>query len=100
MLEYDLEDYLEEVKYQMTLWDYLDEEMILDWEEKAREWVKKFRDPKCRRIIKRGEDVTILIKDEDIFEELARLYYRAKRYDGEAEYWKNFSMLDVIKKKK
>lgn len=93
MMEYDLEDYLEEVKFQMTLWDYLEEDMILEWEDKAREWVAKFNKPKCRSIIKRGEDVTILVKDEKIFEDLARLYYRAKRYDGEAEYWKNFSMI-------
>ncbi len=89
MLDMDLEDYLEEVKFQMTLWDYLEEEMILEWEEKAREWVDTHED---KRMIKKGEDVTILFKSEDIFEELARLYYRAKRDNTEEEYWKKFKL--------
>lgn len=97
MFEYDLEDYLEEVKYQMTLWDHLDEDMIIEWEHNARKWVKEFHDPKCRRIIKHGEDITILLKDEQIFEDLARLYNRAKKDGTEDVYWKNFSLLETLK---
>lgn len=97
MLDYDLEDYLEEVKFQMTLWDYLEEDMILEWEEKAREWMDNFHDPKCKRVIKKGEDITIRVKDEQIFEDLARLYYRAKKDGTEDAYWKKFSLLDIKK---
>ena len=91
MIEYDLEDFLEEVKYQMTLWDYLEEDMIFEWEDKAREWVDRHANS---RIIKKGkDDITILVKDEDMFEEMARLYYRAKRDQTEEEYWKTFKLV-------
>lgn len=91
MISMDLEDFIEEVKFQMTEWDYLEEEMILEWEDKARDWVAHHSD---RQIIKKGEDVTILYKDEDLFETIARKYYRAKRDQNEETYWKNFDLLD------
>lgn len=88
--EIDLEDYIEEVKFQMTEWDGLDEDIILDWEEKAREWVDTHQD---KRMIKKHDEVTLLVKDEDIYSELARLYYRAVRDGKEREYWAKFHIL-------
>ncbi len=91
MISMDLEDYIEEVKFQMTEWDYLEEEMILSWEDKAREWVDHHTD---RQIIKKGEDITVLYKDEELPETMARKYYRAIKDKTEEQYWKNFDLLD------
>ncbi len=91
MISMDLEDYIEEVKFQMTEWDYLEEEMILEWEDKAREWVEHHSD---RQILKKGEDITVLFKDEELPETMARKYYRAIRDQKDDDYWKNFDLLD------
>ena len=91
MISMDLEDYIEEVKYQMTEWDYLEEEMILSWEDKAREWVDHHAD---RQIIKKGEDITVLFKDEELPETMARKYYRAIKDRTEEQYWRHFDLLD------
>lgn len=90
MFEIDLEDYLEEVKFQMTEWDGLEEDIILDWEEKAREWVDSHS---SKKIIKKNDDVTLLIKDEDLCWEIARRYYRAIKDKTEEQYWKTFDLL-------
>ncbi len=91
MINMDLEDYIEEVKFQMTEWDYLEEEMILGWEDKAREWTEHHFD---RQIVKKGEDVTVFFKDEELPETMARKFYRAVRDDNEEQYWKDFDLLD------
>lgn len=89
-IEMDLEDYIEEVKFQMLEWDKLTDDMIFEWEAKARRWVEEHN---SKRIIKKGEDVTLLVKDEDYPAELARLYYRAKRDNTEHEYWMKFQLV-------
>ncbi|MFV0343782.1 MAG: hypothetical protein ACK5JH_12985 [Anaerocolumna sp.] len=89
MIEMDLEDYLEEVKFQMTEWDKLTDDMIFEWEFKAREWVDKHN---SSRIKKHGENVTLLLKDEDYPQTLARLYYRAKCDNSEVKYWNDFQL--------
>lgn len=91
MINMDLEDYIEEVKFQMTEWDYLEEEMILAWEDHAREWVEHHGDS---QIVKKGDDITVYFKDEELPETMARKYYRAVRDNNEEEYWKNFDLLD------
>ena len=90
MIEYDLEDYLEEVKYQMTEWDGLDEEIILNWENEVRHWVETHED---RRIDKYNGDITLYLKDEEIFEVIARKYYRAIKDGTEREYWMNLHIV-------
>ena len=66
-MEYwDLDDYLEEVKYLMTEYEDLTEEIILEWEEKVREWVEKNIDGKSIKK-KNDDEILIKVKDENIF---------------------------------
>lgn len=89
MYQYDFEDFVEEVKFQMTEFDVLTEELILDWEDKVRAWLETYEDKK-HRIIKKGEDVTLNIKDEELMAQLALAYYRAVRDQKLDEYWREF----------
>lgn len=89
---WDLEDYLEEIKYLMTEYDELTEEVILDWEEKVRQWVDKNIDDK--NIRKRKEDeILIKVKDENIFWDMALKYHNFYRKGQVEEYWENFDLL-------
>lgn len=89
---WDLEDYLEEVKYLMTEYDELTEEVILDWEEKVREWVNSNIDGK--NIRKRKEDeILVIVKDENIFWDIALKYHNFYRKGKEDDYWQEFNLL-------
>lgn len=95
-MELDFEDFIEEVKFQMTEFDRLTEEDILDWEEKARAWVDE--NPKQRYLkYKSPDDIMVKLKNEDaaveVPQEIARLYYRAVRDDKVMEYWDDFKMM-------
>ena len=88
----DLEDYLEEVKFLMTEYEVLTEEIILDWEKKARKWVDSNIDGK--NIRKRREDeILVIVKDENIFWDIALKYNNYYRKGKEKEYWDNFSLI-------
>ncbi|SFR56512.1 hypothetical protein [Anaeromicropila populeti] len=91
-MELDFEDFVEEVKFQMTEYDRLTEEMILNWEIQAREWVKRNKN-KPYLTYKAPDDIIVKIKSEDDMEELARLFYRAVRDDQLERYWKNFKLI-------
>lgn len=89
---WDLEDYLEEVKFLMTEYEVLTEEIILDWEKKARKWVDSNIDGK--NIRKRREDeILVIVKDENIFWDIALKYNNYYRKGKEKEYWDNFSLI-------
>ena len=93
-MEYwDIEDYLEEIKYLLTEYDEMTEEVILAWEAKAREYIMKHNDGKKIKV-KSKDDVQILIKDEQIFWDMALKYHNYVRKGMEDIYWKEF---DVIK---
>lgn len=95
MMEMDLEDYIEEVKFQMVdaYDDVLDKQTILSWEEKAREWVEKNHE-KCRDIRYRSEDeIYIRVKKEEVCENTARKFYQAFVNKSTDEYWKNFRIV-------
>ena len=89
---WDLEDYLEEVKFLMTEYEVLTENVILDWEKKARKWVDNNIDEK--NIRKRHEDdILVIVKDENIFWDIALKYNNFFRKDKEKEYWETFSLI-------
>lgn len=91
MESYDIEDFIEEVKFQMTEYDVLDEETILDWEKKARAYIMKQK--KSNTIFIKSEDeVYIKIKDETVMERIALEYYRAYRDHDLEVYWKKFKL--------
>ncbi|BBF44083.1 hypothetical protein lbkm_2771 [Lachnospiraceae bacterium KM106-2] len=90
-MQIELEEFLEEVKFQMLEWDTLTEEDILGWEKKARKWLNSYRDTK-HLISKKRDDIYLRIKNEDVASEHARLYYRAKRDNQFEEYWKTFNL--------
>lgn len=95
-MELDFEDFMEEIKFQMTEFDRLTEDDILDWEDKARGWVEhnskqhylKYKSP---------DDITVKVKNEDaaieVPQEIARLYYRAVRDDAVDKYWADFTLM-------
>ena len=89
---WDLEDYLEEVKFLMTEYEVLTEEVILAWEKKARKWVDSNIDGK--NIRKRHEDeILVIVKDENIFWDIALKYNNYYRKGNEKEYWDTFSLI-------
>lgn len=92
MVEIDLEDFIEEVKFQMTEHEELDEATIKDWESKARAWVDTHKDKKGR-IIKGKEDIIIKVKDEDVMYEIAEKFYQSYRKDNIKDYWYKFTLL-------
>lgn len=95
MIEMDLEDYIEEVKFQMVdaYDEILDKEMILNWEEKAREWVEKDRG-KSSCIHYRSEDeIYVKVKNEEVCEITARKFYQAVTGHTINGYWKNFKIV-------
>jgi hypothetical protein len=91
-MELDLEDFLEEVKFQMTEYDRLEKEIILDWEAKARQWVETHKDKKYITY-KAKDDIQIKIKDEDIMFDIALKFYQAVKKDQIQEYWKTFQLI-------
>ena len=91
----DLEDYIEEVKFQMVdaYDDVLDKETILSWEEKARDWVEK-NHKKCQDIRYRSEDeIYIRVKNEETCEAVAKKFYQAYIKKNTEEYWKKFKIV-------
>ncbi|MBR3772803.1 MAG: hypothetical protein IKL07_11110 [Clostridium sp.] len=95
-MELDFEDFIEEIKFQMTEFDRLTEDDILDWEEKARAWVDENSEQKYLKY-KSADDITVKLKNEDaavdVPQEIARLYYRAVRDDAVDKYWDDFKLM-------
>lgn len=93
-MEFDFEDFVEEVKFQMTQFDNLTEELILGWEEKARTWIGKNKNKSYLKY-KSADDIMIRVKSEELTEaeEIALKYYRAVRDNALEEYWKKFKLL-------
>lgn len=91
-MNFDFEDYLEEVKFQMTEYDKLTEEMILDWEDKVREWVEEHQD-KSYLVYKSPDDIIVKAKTEEHPETVARLFYRAVRDNALDKYWDDFELV-------
>ena len=91
-MEMDFEDFIEEIKFQMTEYDILEEAIILDWEEKVRLWMKDNRHKSYIRY-KSEDDSLILVKNEDAMEEIALKFYKAVRNQQEDKYWKTFELI-------
>lgn len=102
-MNFDFEDFIEEIKFQMTEYDRLTEDDILDWEDKARAWVDENPDQRYLNY-KSADDITVKLKNEDaaveVPQEIARLYYRAVRDDAVDKYWDDFKLMQVIRVKK
>lgn len=88
MIELDFEDFIEEVKYQMTEYEGLDKETILTWEDKLRRWIWEHEDKKSF-LVRSREDITVFLKDEDEMSDLAGDFYKAYKNNQLDEYWKN-----------
>jgi hypothetical protein len=67
------------------------EEMILAWENKAREYIMTHVDGKKIKK-KNSEDISIMVKDEQIFWDMALKYHNYLRRYGEERYWKEFDV--------
>jgi hypothetical protein len=90
-MELDLEDFIEEVKFQMLEYEILSEEKILDWEEKVRIWIQNHKDKRAITY-KNSDDIIIKIRNLDIMTELALKYYKAVKYNQVGDYWKRFNI--------
>lgn len=93
-MELDFEDFVEEIKFQMTEYEELTESIILEWEDRVREWIRRYKD-RTGRIIKKGEDIIIRVIDEDMEYKIAAKFYDAYRKNGLEGYWKKFNLLNV-----
>lgn len=91
MMDMDFEDFMEEVKFQMTEYDILEESIIFDWEEQARSWVENHN---TRHIKKNGDEITVLFDNEEICEEIAREFYKAVKNQQEERYWNHFKLVE------
>lgn len=91
METYDIDDYIEEVKFQMTEYDVLEEDTILDWEAKARDYIMKHKNNK-NITIKTKDEIYIRIANEDVMAKIALEYYRAFRDNKLDQYWKKFEI--------
>lgn len=92
-MDWDLEDFIEEVKFQMTEYDDLGKEKILEWEEKARSWILRNKNRKSINY-KSDDEIYIPLKSEDVdvMEEIARVFHLAVKRGTEEEYWNNFKL--------
>lgn len=95
MVEMDLEDYIEEVKFQMVdaYDDVLDKEMILGWEERAREWVEKNRGKSPCIRYRSGDEIYVRMKNEEVCETTAGRFYQAVINKSTDEYWRKFKLV-------
>lgn len=91
MEKWDLDDYLEEIKFEMTQYEELTKEVILEWENKAREWALSNNDNK-RIFVKNKDDISIMVKDEDIMHNIALQFYNSYIKGEEEKYWKKFKL--------
>lgn len=91
MESYDIEDFIEEVKFQMTEYDVLEEKTILDWEKKARAYIMKQKRNK-NIAIKSKDEIYIKVYDDELMARLALEFYRAYRDQDLDGYWKRFSL--------
>lgn len=87
----DIDDFIEEVKFQMTEYDAISEEAIFAWEDKARSYIMRQKHNK-NVIVKSEEEVWIKVYDMNLMEQIALQYYRAIRDNKIDEYWKSFQL--------
>lgn len=87
----DIDDFIEEVKFQMTEYDAIREEAIFAWEEQARAYIMKQKHNK-NVIVKSADEVWIKVYDMNLMEQIALQYYRAIRDNTVKEYWKSFAL--------
>lgn len=92
-MEIDFEDFVEEVKFQMTEYDILKEEIILNWERKVRKWLLIKGNKRKGIKVNAPDDIYLKIKDEEIMKEVARKFYQAVKNNREEEYWTNFQLI-------
>lgn len=91
-MEYwDIEDYLEEIKYLLTEYDEMTEDIILEWEDKAREYIMSHSDGKKIKM-KSEDDIQIAVKDEQIFWDMALKYHNFYRKGEVDKYWDEFDV--------
>lgn len=91
-IEIDFEDFVEEVKFQMTEYEELDEDIILNWEAKARNYVLKNVNRK-KWVVKSKKEIKVMIKDEDAMIEVARKFHKAHKNGKVEEYWSKFTLM-------
>ena len=96
MIEIDLYDFIEDIKYEMTEYEILDEKTIKDWEKRARNWIEE-HDDKKKRIVKLKNRIIVKVKDEEVAYDLAcdiaEKYDQACQSSKTDEYWSKFSLL-------
>lgn len=91
-MEYwDIEDYLEEIKYLLTEYDEMTEEVILEWENNAREYIMSHSDGKKIKM-RNEDDIQIAVKDEQIFWDMALKYHNYYRKGEVDKYWEEFAV--------
>lgn len=90
-MELDMEDFIEEVKFQMTMYDILEEKLILEWESGFQNWIRKNK--KNPAVILRGDDdFRIRLRSEEQMEKAAGIFYKAVKNNNIRGYWKMFRL--------
>ena len=89
---YELIDLIEEIKMEMEGYEEIEQEYILDWEEKVLDWSKGIKSTK-NKIVKENNRIKVFIEDEaDIFKIVDR-YYSAIINNELEEFWKGFFLV-------
>jgi hypothetical protein len=75
----------------LTEYDEMTEEVILEWEDKAREYIMSHSDGKKIKM-KNEDDIVIAVKDEQIFWDMALKYHNYYRKGEVNKYWDEFAV--------
>jgi hypothetical protein len=91
-MEFELDEFLEEIKVEMSGYEEITEELINNWETRTKAWILENVNKK-NRIIKNNNSIYIQLDDEsDIFKVVDR-YLAAVDGDEVEAYWQGFSLL-------
>lgn len=88
MIEIDFEDFVEEVKFQLTEYEEMDEATILDWESKMRKWIMNHTDKQMFHVTSK-DDIRVFLREEDEMYDIANQYYIALKNTKDKDYWKH-----------
>ncbi|MFP4697898.1 MAG: hypothetical protein ACLFMO_04235 [Eubacteriales bacterium] len=87
-----LEDFLEEVKLEMTGYEEIDEDLIKNWECRAKDWVY-LNIGKKNRIIKENNSIYVEIDDESEIFKVVDRYFSAIDNNETEKYWQGFFLI-------
>lgn len=91
-MELELEEFLEEIKIEMSGYEEIDEALINGWETKVKTIIEE-EGTKLKGLIKKGGRYYISLEDEtDIFRVVDRYFAAIDNEEIEA-YWDDFSLL-------